>query len=142
VVWPGRNAPAGRTADPRIGLEPDRFYAPIREAMGMTLTYANRMNLAAMTPQPSLCSTHFCLANPGTEYLVYQPYAGPVSVNLGAGTYHYEWLDPTSNRITSFGVLSVSKGDHTFTPAYKNDAILYLSHEPNQKVKLGSSAAQ
>jgi hypothetical protein len=139
VVWPGRNAPAGKTADPRIGVEPDPFYAPIRDAMGMTLTYANRMNLVAMTPQPSLCSTHFCLANPGTEYLVYQPYAGHFSVNLGAGTYHYEWLDPTSNRITSSGVLSVSKGDHTFTPAYKGDAILYLSHEPNQKAQLGSS---
>ena len=139
VVWPGRNVPAGKTADPRIGVEPDPFYAPIRDAMGMTLTYANRMGLIAMTPQPSLCSTHFCLANPGTEYLVYQPYDGHFSVNLGAGTYHYEWLDPTSNRITSSGVLSVSKGDHTFTPAYKSDAILYLSHDPNQKAQLGSS---
>src|ERR1035437_8151675 len=99
----------------------------------MTLTYANRMNLVAMTPQPSLFSTHFCLANPGTEYLVYQPYPGPFSVNLAAGTYHYEWLDPTSNRITSSGAVSVFKGDHTFTPAYKADAILYLSVAPNRK---------
>ena len=48
----------------------------------MTLTYANRMNLVTMTPQPSLCSTHFCLVDPGKEYLVYQPYAAHFTVNL------------------------------------------------------------
>ena len=36
VVWPGRNAPTGTTADPRIGVKLDTFYAPIRDAMGMT----------------------------------------------------------------------------------------------------------
>jgi hypothetical protein len=44
--------------------------------MGYTLAYANRMNLAAMTPRPDLCSTEYCLANPvasGAEYLVYLP---------------------------------------------------------------------
>jgi hypothetical protein len=39
--------------------------------MGSTLTYANRMILVDMTPQPSLSSTGYCLANPGAEYLVY-----------------------------------------------------------------------
>ena len=28
VVWPGRNAPEGTTADPRIGVKPDNLYAP------------------------------------------------------------------------------------------------------------------
>jgi hypothetical protein len=84
------------------------------------------MNLVAMTPQPSLSSTHFCLANPGVEYLVYQPYAGHFTVNLGAGTYRYEWLNPVTNLITSSGVLSVTGGDHTFSPAYSGDSVLYL----------------
>jgi hypothetical protein len=132
VVWPGRNAPTGTTADPRIGVKLDTFYAPIRDAMGMTLTYANRMNLVAMTPQPSLCSTHFCLANPGTEYLVYQPYPGQFTVNLVAGTYHYEWLDPSTNLVTSSGGLSASNGSHAFRPAFREDAILYLTSEPRR----------
>jgi hypothetical protein len=132
VVWPGRNAPPGTTADPRIGVKLDTFYAPIRDAMGMTLTYANRMNLVAMTPQPSLCSTHFCLANPGTEYLVYQPYPGQFTVNLVAGTYHYEWLDPSTNLVTSSGGLSASNGSHAFRPALREDAILYLTSEPHR----------
>jgi len=46
---------------------------PTRLAMGHTLTYANRMNLADMTPHNNLASTRYCLANSGTECLVYLP---------------------------------------------------------------------
>jgi len=126
VVWPKRNAPEGSTADPYVGLKPDNFYAPIRDAMGMTLTFANRMNLVAMTPQPSLAGTHFCLANRGQEYLVYQTYSGAFKVQLGAGAYRYEWLDRSSNRMTSSGRLSVSDGEHSFQPTFSGDAVLYL----------------
>jgi hypothetical protein len=126
VAWTGRNAPEGRTADPHIGVTSDKFYDPIRNAMGVTLTYANRMNLNAATPQPELCSTHFCLANRGTEYLVYQPYAGKFTVNLAPGTYRYEWLNPSTNSITSSGTISVPTGENAFTPAYSADAVLYL----------------
>jgi hypothetical protein len=126
VVWPGRNSPEGTTADPRIGIKPDSFYAAIRDAMGSTLTYAKRMNLVAMTPQSTLSSTRYCLADPGSEYLVYQPSAGPFTVNLVAGTYQYEWLDPSANRISSSGALSVPDGNHSFSPAFSGDAVLYL----------------
>jgi hypothetical protein len=47
-----------------------------RYNMGWMIEYANRMNLAAMTPRGDLCSTGYCLANPvanGAEYLVYLP---------------------------------------------------------------------
>jgi hypothetical protein len=98
----------------------------------MTLTFANRMNLVAMTPQPTLASTHFCLANPGKEYLVYQPYSGPFSLHLGAETYHYEWLNPSSNRIVSSATLSVSGGEHSFHPAFSGDAVLYLHAAPGR----------
>ena len=137
VVWPGRNKPEGKTADPKIGLKPDNYYAPIRDAMGMTLTYANRMNLVAMTPQPSLCSTHFCLVNPGAEYLVYQPYAGHFTVNLKAGTYQFEWLNPSTNRISSSGVLTVSGGNRTFSPVFTGDAVLYLHSLPGKQQRSG-----
>jgi hypothetical protein len=132
VVWPGRNAPPGSTADPYVGLKPDNFYAPIRDAMGMTLTFAHRMNLVAMTPQPSLTSTHFCLADPGREYLVYQPYSGPFSVKVAAGAYQYEWLDPSTNRIAASGALSVSNGEHSFQPAFTGDAVLSLHIASNR----------
>jgi hypothetical protein len=48
----------------------------LRDNLGYVLTYANRMNLEAMTPRGDLCSTGYCLANPvaiGAEYLIYLP---------------------------------------------------------------------
>ena len=47
-----------------------------RDNLGWILDYANRMNLAAMSPHEDLCSTGYCLANPvanGAEYLIYLP---------------------------------------------------------------------
>jgi hypothetical protein len=124
--WPDRNFPEGMTADPRVGLKVDNFFAPIRDAMGVTMTYANRMNLVAMTPQPSLCSTHFCLVNPGVEYLVYQPYAKPFNVSLPAGTYQVEWVNPVTNLVKASVAITVPEGKQAFTPPYSEDAVLYL----------------
>jgi hypothetical protein len=126
VVWPHRNSPAGSTADPHIGASPDKYWDAIRNAMGSTLTYANRMNLVAMTPQSELSSTHYCLANPGFEYLVYQPSTGAFTVRLLAGTYQYEWLDPSTNRIRLSGTMAVSGGNRSLDPPFRGDAVLYL----------------
>lgn len=60
-----------------------------RKAMGYTLSYAMKMNLAAMAPRPDLCSTTYCLANPGFEYLVYLPF----------GSHRLEaWIDSIPDR--------------------------------------------
>ena len=128
-----RAGPALKTLFVCISQETDNFYEPIREAMGATLTYANRMGLVAMTPQPALSSTHFCLANPGTEYLVYQPFAKDFTVDLRAGTYQYELLNAATNRITASGTISVSGGDHTFSPTFSGDAVVYLHVSLNRQ---------
>lgn len=52
-------------------------WEPVRQTMGMTLAYANRMNLSAMKPHGELVSTGYCLANPGEEYLAYAPLEEP-----------------------------------------------------------------
>ncbi|KKW21277.1 MAG: hypothetical protein UY62_C0028G0003 [Parcubacteria group bacterium GW2011_GWF2_50_9] len=52
--------------------------------MGHTKIYADKMNLAAMTPRGNLSSTGFALANPGEEYLVYQKANSGFTVNLPA----------------------------------------------------------
>jgi hypothetical protein len=46
---------------------------PVRKALGQTLVVANRINLATMVPKKDLASSGYCLANPGSEYLVYLP---------------------------------------------------------------------
>ncbi len=67
-----------------------------RKAMGNTLSCAQRMNLAAMTPRPELASSSYCLASPGREYLVYLPEGSAVTVDLTAATgeLHLEWIHP------------------------------------------------
>ena len=124
--WPDRSYPPGTTADPNVGVQPDPYWNVIRDAMGSTRTYANRMDLAAAMPQPSLSSTGFCLANPGVEYLVYQPYAKSFSVHLTSGTYRYEWFNPTTNLVATTGSVIASGEEQRFTAPFSEDAVLYL----------------
>jgi hypothetical protein len=54
----------------------DPAWVSLRQNLGYALSYAGRMNLVDMSPQPSLCSTTYCLANTdseGGEILVYLP---------------------------------------------------------------------
>jgi hypothetical protein len=71
----------------------DAYKETLRKAMGDALTYAEKMNLAAMAPREDLASTTYCLANPGVEYLVYLP---SPSMFRGRGTRILRWLSPVS----------------------------------------------
>lgn len=98
-----------------------------RKAMGHTRIFAERMNLAAMTPQPKLASTRYCLANPGTEYLVYQRKAGEAfSLELKPGAYHYEWFHPTKGAAAGSGRIESSGKAHQFRAPFEGDAVLHL----------------
>jgi hypothetical protein len=70
-------------------LEPDTAKEAARKAMGDTLAYAKRFNLAAMFPCNQLASTGYCLANPGVEYLIYLP-SKTIINGHGYSTLH--WL--------------------------------------------------
>ena len=108
-----------------------------RRAMGHTRAFAERMNLAAMTPQPKLASTRYCLASPGAEYLVYQPKGGQAfSVELKVATYRYEWFDPAKGATHSSGNLEAADGHREFKAPFAGDAVLYLrKHEPARERK-------
>ena len=113
-----RNHPSGDTPDP--------YWDTLRSAMGDARVYADRMNLADMTPQNALSSTHYCLANPGHEYLVYQPGTSAFTVNLRAGAYHYEWFNPVDHTVVSTESFTAVTGDRSFTPPNNGEAVLYL----------------
>ena len=102
-----------------------------RRAMGSTLSYASRMNLTAMTPQNELSSTGYCLANPGSEYLVYQPEIGQFTMDLQAfpeKTFPVEWLNTESG--DTIPGLPVAGGNiSTFKPPFGGSAVLYLRGE-------------
>jgi hypothetical protein len=128
--WPERNHPGGNTADPEVGVRPDKYWDVIRDAMGSAATYANRMNLVAMTPQGSISSTGFCLAHAGVEYLVYQPSSKAFTMRLSAGTYQFEWFNPSTNLVAATGPITVPEGNHSFTAPFVGDAVLYLRASP------------
>jgi hypothetical protein len=54
----------------------------VRRSLGDVHRWAERVNLAEMTPHNDLASTKFCLGHPGFEYLVYLPKGGTVTVDL------------------------------------------------------------
>jgi len=105
----------------------DPQWEPIRKNLGYTLSYARRMNLAAMTPRNDLASTRYCLANPGAEYLIYLPGGGSVTVNLGdvKGRVSLEWLNPDTGVATDGGTAR-GGGQIGLTAPFDGDAVLYI----------------
>jgi len=109
-------------------LTPDDLgYIASRKAMGHTRRFAERMNLAAMTPRSDLASSGYCLAEPGKEYLVYLPGRGEVTVDLLAtsGTLAVEWMHPVDGTIVSGD--PIKGGDRcSFQNPFDSDTVLYL----------------
>jgi hypothetical protein len=99
----------------------------LRDSLGNTRRYADKMDLGHDVPSGSLASTGYCLANPGTQYLVYQPSSGAFTVTMVAGTYSYEWYNPKSGVIAQTGSMSIAAGSVSFTPPFTGDAVLLLS---------------
>ena len=111
IYWPdgGRNL----CGDPIDGVcdSEDSRWDNMRDNLGHTRAYADRMNLVAMTPRPELSSTGAVLANAvasGAEYLVYAPSGGSFTVNLAAtaGTLAVEWFNPATGSTTAGGTVT------------------------------------
>jgi len=117
-TWAGRNAPSGGKPDPQ--------WETIRNALGYTNAYASRLDLEKAVPSPSLSSTGYALAEPGHQYLVYQPGSGSFTVNVLAGSYHLEWFNPATGRVAGTDTVSLATETHTFTPPFSGDAVLLL----------------
>jgi hypothetical protein len=110
----------------------------VRMAMGHTLTYANRINLAVMTPRPDLVSTGYCLAQPGQEYLIYVPSEREtseifethetVTIDLSAALvqFHIEWFSPKTGKTVAAG-MTTGGSRQTLTAPFSGEAVLYLS---------------
>lgn len=118
-IWAGRNAPSGG--------KPDPSWDPLRDALGRTRLYAERLDLGRARPSPTLCSTGFCLADPGHQYLVYQPSSGSFTLTVAAGTYRFEWYSPATGAVAGTGMITLGAEQHTFMPPFAGDAVLLLS---------------
>jgi hypothetical protein len=115
-----------------IGSGPDLRWENVRSTMGYIRDYANRMNLAAMTPQEKLSSTGHVLANTSPahpEFLIYAPSGGDFTVDLTgiSGQFPAEWMNPASGAIST-GAEVTGGRVITFSPPFEGDAVLYLKN--------------
>lgn len=112
--------------------KPSPWYRPASQeathkVMGQTQKMANRVNLAQMIPRGDLASTGYCLAYPGTEYLVYWPKSGEASsIELKPGTYRCEWFNPAKGESGETGSVKASGGAQQFKAQFESDAVLWL----------------
>lgn len=99
----------------------------IRKNLGWARSYASRINMAAAVPRGDLASTGYALAVVGTEYLVFQPNGGSVSVNLSgvAGARTVEWFNP-SNGQTVIGTPVNGGGWVTITAPFTGPSVAYI----------------
>jgi len=132
-VWAVRNCPAESEPSNICGVvngyatNVDPYWNTIRTGLSQTATYARQIDLAQMTPQNTLCSTTFCLANVGQQYLVYAPAGGTFTVTLAAGTYNYQWFNPAANAVAATGTIKiVANGAQSFSAPFSGDAALLL----------------
>ncbi|MDP6042454.1 MAG: putative collagen-binding domain-containing protein, partial [Candidatus Latescibacteria bacterium] len=76
--------------------EPVPEFSDIRRQCGYTLQWAQRLNLNAVEPHGDLVSSGYCLSDRDTEYLVYLPNGGEVTVDLSGASENFEveWFNP------------------------------------------------
>src|SRR5262249_54701094 len=104
---------------------------PYATPWGMRLKYSHLVDLSSMSSSSEVCSSGYCLINPGREYLVYLPAGGTVRVDLSAasGGFIASWFSPTTGQTTSGGTVSAGI-PILFTSPIAGDTVLYLQAMP------------
>ena len=102
----------------------------VRKNLGYTLSYSRKIDLVNMEPSSNVeyCSTRYCLRNPGSEYLVYQPISETFQLQIEPGIYKYEWFNPENGEIIETGVAHLDRNMQFIAP-FKGDSVLYLKNQ-------------
>ena len=82
-----------------------------------------------MAPDNSLVSAGFCLAQPGTCYLVYQPRGGEFSLKLSVSRRAYRacWVDPRQGCLIEAGEVGAAGGECSFSTPDSGDWALLVT---------------
>ena len=112
------------------GNKPDEYWETLRRSMGYVRTIADRVNLAAMSPQGQIASSGYCLASMNqtdAELLVYTPKGPWITVDLSefAGSFLVEWFDPSSGESLQRETVS-GGGRRALKAPFEGDAVLHL----------------
>jgi uncharacterized protein YjdB len=116
---PGMRDPAYNPDDPK--------WEATRLNMGYARSYAVRMDLGHAFPRNDLASSTYCLAVVGSEYLVFLPSGGSVTVNLSgvSGSRTVEWFNPTTGQPVPGGSVS-GGGMVTLSAPFSGMAAVYI----------------
>jgi hypothetical protein len=130
VYYPRQNRNLCPSPVNGIGSGPDTRWENVRATMGYIRGYADRMNLAAMTPQGNLSSTGHglaCINTARPEILIYAPTGGSFTVDLPSSRnpFAVEWMNPATGIKTAGAVVNGGE-TRAFTPPFEGDAVLYL----------------
>jgi len=116
--------------DFRVGSPsgPDSKHNPARKAMGLARSLADRVDLASLVPQADLCSTKYCMADPGRQYLIYRPNTEreKISVDLEAGQYALKWISTSDGQCKQAAEIRAHAGRNHLTSAFVGPAVLLL----------------
>jgi len=110
-----------------LALSPT-WHDSARDAMGQARRYGEKINLAEMTPHNELSSVLYCLAKPGSEYLVFQPGGrGEFTVDLSEAPANFsvEWFNVYAGG-NVIGQPVGGGGVTTFSTPFGGPAVLYL----------------
>ena len=106
-----------------------KLYSSGAAEMGHIKTFWSKIEWWKMSPDNSLITsgTAYCLANPGTEYVIYLPSGGSNTIDLSAatGTLDAEWYDPKDGTYHDKRTV-IGGGSETFTPPFSGDAVLHI----------------
>jgi hypothetical protein len=120
--------------DPYDGsvLRTDSKWESMRNALGYVRRLAERVNLARLTPHEDISSTKYCLADPSREYVVVQPEKNAAfSVDLKAGAYELEWIDPFNGSVAAKEKFKSENGRQTFKAPFESESVLHLLNVSN-----------
>ncbi len=128
-----RDCYQSRTENGAVIVAPQ--FKTVRKAMGDTRRFSERMDMAQMLPVDDsiTSSTRYCLAKPGSEYLVFQPDSAPFTIRPEAATYTMEWYHPLTGETKRKGTIKLSSGRYLVTPPWKGAAVLYLKKRGGTK---------
>ncbi|MDX1935000.1 MAG: DUF6298 domain-containing protein [Capsulimonadales bacterium] len=99
----------------------------VRRNLGYARQYADRMDLNRCLPHNGLCTSTYCLADPGTEYLFFLPSGGSQGIDLwdAPGNFVGEWRNILTGEV--FPVDGLTGGRrHVIGAPFSGSAALYL----------------
>jgi len=100
----------------------------MRISLGYTRRIADQINLVSMVPLPELASTSYCLADRGSEYLIYLPETSEVSVNLedARGSFRVKWFNTGTGEFIKSGRIKGGEKVTLKSPSAENNMVLHL----------------